>query len=264
MVSHRGDVQLDTVMLEDTELERYSRQIILRELGGAGQNRLRTAHVAMIGAGGIGSPAIQYLAAAGIGRLTVFDDDVVALSNLQRQTLYGTDDVGKSKVAAASAAVARLNPHVRFEGRPLRVDADSAPALLAEAAPDVIVDGCDNFPTRLAVADAALALRIPLVSAAVGEFTGLVGTFRGWEADKPCYRCLVGNDPERAGISCAEQGVLGAVTGLVGSLAALEGIRACVGLGQDSAGKLLRIDALALRIATLRLPKDPGCPVCGA
>jgi molybdopterin-synthase adenylyltransferase len=248
--------------LTDEELERYARHIVLREIGGAGQVRLRGCHVVLIGAGGIGSPAIQYLAAAGLGRVTVIDDDAVSLSNLQRQTLYGTGEVGAAKVAAAAEAVRRLNPGVRFDGVQARIGVDDTGAMFSHLAPDVILDGSDNFTTRLAVADAALRLRIPLVSAAVAEFEGQLGVFRGWEGDKPCYRCFVGGDPERPEVSCAEQGVLGALTGVMGSLAALEAIRACAPFGDDSAGKLLLIDALALRFRTLKLPKDPGCPAC--
>lgn len=243
--------------LSDVELERYARHIVLRELGGAGQIRLGQAHVVMIGAGGIGSPAIQYLAAAGIGRLTLVDDDRVDLSNLQRQTIFATDDVGRAKVEAAAAAAARINPAVAVTGVTERIDTANAAALIAGAS--VILDGCDNFATRLAVADAALAARIPLVSAAVGQFEGQLAVYRGWEAGKPCYRCLVGDDPERAEASCAEAGVLGAMTGVMGSLAALEAIRAIVPFGDDPAGKLLLADALAFRFRTMSVPKDAGC-----
>ena len=250
----------DQTSLSDAELERYARHIVLKEVGGAGQATLKRATVSVIGAGGIGSPAIQYLAAAGIGRLIVIDDDRVELSNLQRQTLFGGADIGAAKVDAAAAAVARLNPGVRIEARRARIDADNARDLIDGA--DVVLDGTDNFATRLAVADAALALRIPLVSAAVGQFEGQLGVFRGWEADKPCYRCFVGADPDRPEASCAEAGVIGAMTGVLGSLAALEAMRAIVGFGDDSAGKLLLVDALAFRFRTIALPKDPGCG-CG-
>ena len=246
--------------LTDAELERYARHIVLREVGGAGQTRLRGATVAVIGAGGIGSPAIQYLAAAGIGRLIVIDDDLVELSNLQRQTLFGDEDIGTAKVDGAVRAVARLNSGVAVEARRERIDAGNAGALIAGA--QVVLDGTDNFATRLAVADAALAARIPLVSAAAGQFEGQLGLFRGWEPDKPCYRCFVGADPDRAETSCAEAGVLGAMTGVMGSLAALEAMRAVTGFGDDSAGKLLLVDALAFRFRTIILPKDPGCPHC--
>lgn len=247
--------------LTDSELERYARHIVLREIGGAGQAKLRRSHIVVIGAGGIGSPALQYLAAAGIGTLTLVDDDSVDLSNLQRQTIFGTHDIGTAKVDAAASAVARLNPAVQVHKVHQRVGATQVADLLATA--DAVLDGCDNFATRLAVADAALPQRVPLISAAVAEFEGQLGVFRGWEAEKPCYRCFVGADPERAETSCAEQGVLGALTGIMGSLGALEAIRACYPFGEDSAGKLLLVDALALRFRTLSLPKDPGCPSCG-
>ena len=246
--------------LTDTELERYARHIVLKEVGGAGQARLRGAVIAVIGAGGIGSPAIQYLAAAGVGRLIVIDDDVVELSNLQRQTLFGGDEIGAAKVDAAARAVARLNPGVVIEPRRERIDSSNAGGQIAGA--DVVLDGTDNFATRLAVADAAFAARVPLVSAAVGQFEGQLGLFRGWEAGKPCYRCFVGADPDRAEASCAEAGVLGAMTGVMGSLAALEAMRAIIGFGDDSAGKLLIVDALAFRFRTITLPEDPGCPCC--
>ncbi len=248
--------------LTDPQLDRYARHIILKEIGGVGQRRLLASHVAVIGAGGIGSPAIQYLAAAGVGRLTIIDDDRVDLSNLQRQTLFGTADIGIPKAAAAFAAVARLNPDVTVAPVIDRIGPDNAASLLAGA--DVALDGSDNFATRLAVADAALAARLPLVSAAIGQFEGQIGVFRGWEADKPCYRCFVGGDPDRAGASCAEEGVMGAMTGVVGSLAALEVIRQLVPFGSDSAGKLVLLDALDLRFRTITLPKDPGCPACRA
>lgn len=247
--------------LTDDELERYARHIVLREIGGGGQTRLKSAHVAVIGAGGIGSPALQYLAAAGIGRLTIIDDDRVDLSNLQRQTLFGDADIDAPKVDAAARALHRLNPHVTVMPVEARIEAANAAALLDGA--DAVLDGCDNFKTRLAVADAALALRIPLISAAVGQFEGQLGVFRGWDADKPCYRCLVGNAPDRAEASCAEAGVMGALTGTIGSLAALEAIRAIVPFGSDPAGKLLVADTLDWRFRTILLPKDPACSCAG-
>ncbi len=243
--------------LTDAQLDRYARHIILKEIGGAGQQALLGAHVALIGAGGIGSSAIQYLAAAGIGRLTVIDDDLVSLSNLQRQTLFGTRDVGTTKVVVAANAVQRLNPDVRLTPKDARLTAMNAAALLREA--DVVIDGSDNFATRLTVADTALALRIPLVSAAVGQFEGQLAVYRGWEAERPCYRCLVGSDPDRPDVSCADQGVLGALTGVMGSLAAIEAVRAITPFGEDPAGKLLIVDALAFRFRTIGLPKDPAC-----
>lgn len=248
--------------LTDAQLERYARHIILKEIGGAGQVRLLSAQVAVIGAGGIGSPAIQYLAAAGVGTIRVIDDDAVALSNLQRQTLFGTEDIGRPKAEAAMSAVARINPDVKLIPINRRLTGENAADLLRDT--DVVLDGCDNFATRLTVSDMTTRLRVPLVSAAVGQFEGQLAVYRGWEADKPCYRCLVGGDPARAEASCAEQGVLGALTGIMGSLAALETIRAIAPFGEDSAGKLLIADTLSLRFRTLALPKDPDCPACAS
>lgn len=247
--------------LSDDELDRYARHIVLKEIGGAGQARLKAASVAIVGAGGIGSPAIQYLAAAGVGRLVIIDDDVVEPSNLQRQTIFATADAGRGKAGAAAQAAEQLNPHVTAEFRAVRLDGANAATLLAGA--DVVLDGCDNFATRLAVADTALVARVPLVSAAVGQFEGQIAVYRGWEADRPCYRCFVGDAPYRAEASCAEAGILGPVTGVLGSLAALEAIRAIVPFGDDPAGKLLLVDTLAWRFRALSLPKDPGCPACG-
>lgn len=215
----------------------------------------------MVGAGGIGSPVIQYLAAAGVGRLLVIDDDRVELSNLQRQTIFATGIEGRPKAVEAGLAARRLNPHVRVATVERRIDATNAGRLLDGA--DVVVDGCDNFATRLAVADAALALRVPLVSAAVGQFDGQLAVYRGWEADRPCYRCLVGDAPDRTQGSCAEAGVLGPVTGVLGSLAALEAVRALVPFGDDPAGRLLLIDLMSWRFRSIALPKDPGCSGCG-
>lgn len=245
----------------DAELERYARHIVLPEIGGLGQMKLRAATVAIVGAGGIGSPAIQYLAAAGIGTLRIADDDSVDLSNLQRQTLFTTQDIGRGKCEVAAEVVHHLNPHVAAELWPERVDTHNAADFVAGA--DVVLDGSDSFATRLLVADAALAAKVPLVSAAVGRFEGQLATYRGWD-DQPCYRCFVGSDPDRADVSCAEQGVLGALTGMMGSLAAMEAIRVVTGFGEDSAGKLLLVDALSLRMRTLAMPKDAACPACAA
>ena len=246
--------------LSDEQLDRYARHIVLREIGGEGQHKLCRATVAIVGAGGIGSPAIQYLAAAGVGRLVIVDDDRVALSNLQRQTLFGAGDVGESKALLAKRAVGTLNPDVVVDARAIRLEPANARDLIAGA--EVVIDGSDSFATRLAVADAALALRLPLVSAAVAQFEGQLAVYRGWETDKPCYRCLVGDNPDRPEQSCAEQGVLGAMAGVMGSLAALEAIRAITGFGEDQSGKLLRIDALSLRFRVTALAKDPGCSAC--
>ena len=248
------------VDFSDDELARYARQIVLPDLGGAGQARLARASVALIGAGGIGSPAIQYLAAAGVGRLVLIDDDLVELSNLQRQTIFGTQDAGDAKVVAAATAVARLNPRTSVEAHQTRLTPENARALLGGA--DAIVDGSDSFATRLAVSDASLALRIPLVSASVAQFEGQLAVYRGWEADRPCYRCLVGTPTDEPGRSCAEAGVLGPVAGVMGSLAATEAIRAVAPFGVDPAGTLLIDDAAAFRFRTVTLRKDSACPGC--
>jgi molybdopterin-synthase adenylyltransferase len=251
------------VSLSDAQLDRYARHIVLKEIGGEGQRKLLAATVAVLGAGGIGSPAILYLAAAGLGTLRVIDNDSVTLDNLQRQVLFGTSDVGRPKTEVADASVARLNPDVRFEARRERLGAANVAALLDGA--DLVLDGSDNFATRLIVSDHATGARIPLVSAAIGQFQAQVGTFRGWERDRPCYRCFVGDafDAEDCD-SCSELGVLGAMAGIAGSFAALEAIRAIAGFGEDPAGKLHVFDGLTPAMRTLRIAKDPACKGCGA
>lgn len=248
--------------LSDAQLDRYARHIVLKEIGGAGQAKLLDSAVVVIGAGGIGSPALQYLGAAGVGWLRVIDDDRVSLDNLQRQILFGTADIGRPKVEAAREAVKRLNPDVRFRETPERLTARNAAALLTGAS--VVIDGSDNFATRLAVSDWCTAARVPLVSAAIGQFQAQIGTFRGWETDKPCYRCFVGDafDAEDCD-TCSELGVLGAMTGLAGSWAALEAIRAIVPFGGDPAGKLHVFDGLQPSLRTIRIAKDPACRGCG-
>jgi molybdopterin-synthase adenylyltransferase len=223
--------------------------------------RLVTSHALVVGAGGIGSPVLLYLAAAGIGRLTVIDDDTVSLSNLQRQIIFGASDVGATKTGIAEQQVRRINPDIAVTAIASRIDANNAASLLAGA--NVIIDGSDNFATRLAVADAATRLRIPLVSAAIGQFHAQVGTFRGWEAGKPCYRCFVGDAHDADDCdSCSEVGVLGAMVGMIGSFAAMEAIRVLTGFGEEAAGKLHIIDGLAPTMRTIRLPKDPECSTC--
>jgi adenylyltransferase/sulfurtransferase len=251
------------LILNDSQLDRYARHIVLREIGGEGQKKLLAAHVVLVGAGGIGSPALQYLAAAGVGRLTVIDDDRVSLDNLQRQTLFGTSDVGRRKVEAAAEAVARLNPDPAFTGLDARLGADNVGRLTDGA--DLVLDGSDNFATRLAVSDHCTRARIPLVSAAIGQFQAQVGTFAGWMPDRPCYRCFVGDafDSDDCD-SCAELGVLGAMVGIAGSFAALEAIRFLIGFGEDSAGKLHVFDGLAPAMRTIRIVKDPACRTCGS
>ena len=247
--------------LTDVQLERYARHIVLPDIGGAGQQKLLAARVLVIGAGGLGAPCLQYLAAAGVGTLGIVDDDVVALSNLQRQVIHDTDRIGLAKTASAAAALARINPDVQVMRHDVRLTAENAATLIADY--DIIADGCDNFATRLIVSDACLAQARPLVSAAVGRFDGQLATFRGHEADKPCYRCLVPAAPAEAEATCAEAGVLGALTGVMGAMQALEVVREIVGFGEGLAGRLLLYDALSARMRTLTLPKDPACPACG-
>ena len=249
--------------LSDDQLDRYARQIVLKEIGGEGQKKLLAARVALVGAGGIGAPAIQYLAAAGIGALRVIDDDQVTLDNLQRQILFGTADVGRAKTEVAQEAAGRLNPEVRFEAVRERLSADTVAALLHGA--DVVLDGSDNFATRLIVSDHCTGARIPLVSAAIGQFQAQIGAFRGWEAGKPCYRCFVGDafDAEDCD-SCSELGVLGAMVGIAGSWAALEVVRQIVPFGEEPTGKLHIFDGLKPGLRTIRIVKDPACKACGA
>lgn len=248
-------------MLTDAQLDRYARHIVLKEIGGAGQRALLGAHVTLVGAGGIGAPAIQYLAAAGVGHLRVIDDDTISLANLQRQILYGTADVGRPKLEVASEAVARLTSDTSFEGRAERIDAENAGRLIAGA--DVVVDGSDNFATRLAVSDACVAAGIPLVSAAIGMFQGQIGLFRGHEPGQACYRCFVGDafDADDCD-TCSELGVLGAMAGIMGSWAAMEAIRAVVGFGSDQAGRIHILDGLGPAMRTIRIVKDPACRGC--
>ncbi len=248
--------------LSDEDLDRYARHLVLREIGGAGQAAIRAATVAIIGAGGIGAPVLQYLAAAGVGRLVIVDDDKVSLSNLQRQVIFETADVGVSKARRASERVTAINPQVAVTVVEQRINAKNAAALLTGA--DVVVDGSDNFATRLTVADTAYALRIPLVSAAIGQFHGQLGTWRGWEADQPCYRCYVGDAHDSDDCdSCADLGVLGAMTGVMGSYAVLETLRAIHPFGDTQFGKLYIVDGLGPSMRSIRMPKDPGCRTCG-
>jgi len=249
--------------LSDDELERYARHIVLPQLGGVGQRKLKAASIAIVGAGGIGSAVIPALAGAGIGRLTIIDDDVVDRTNLQRQPIFRDDQVGDPKAELAAAFVEALNPHVRVSAVRERLTADNAETLLSGH--DLVIDACDNFATRLVVGDALTRLEVPLVSAAAVQFQGQVALFRGWEADKPCYRCFVGDafDTDDCD-TCAEQGVLGAFTATVGSFAALMAIRAMAGIGDDVAGSLFLFDGVKLDWRKIRLPKDPNCRTCSA
>ncbi len=249
--------------LTNQQLERYARHIVLRDIGGAGQGALLASHVLLIGAGGIGCPAMQYLAAAGVGTISVVDDDSVSLSNLQRQILYSESDIGSAKVDAAKAAISRLNRNVEFHVINQRITPDTSAAIFHGV--DVIIDGSDNFMTRLLVNDLCLTAKVPLVSAAIGQFQGQIGTFTGWMPDAPCYRCFVGDahDPDDCD-DCATQGVLGAMCGMMGSFAAMEAIRMITGFGEPVIGKLHIFDGLSPMMRSIRLPKDPECNSCNA
>ncbi len=239
----------------DDEIERYARHLVLVEVGGPGQQRLKAARVGLIGLGGVGAPAALYLAAAGIGTLRLIDDDTVALSNLQRQIAFDVADIGRPKAEAGAEALTALNPHVRVEPFAGRLTVATA-ARLVEGC-DVVVDGTDDFETRFAVNAACVAARIPLVSGALGRWNGQVGVFTG----RPCYRCLVPGAPPEAE-TCARVGVIGALAGVVGSMVALEAIKLIAGAGQPLAGRLLIYDGLAGTARTVTVAADPDCPVC--
>ena len=243
--------------LSDAELDRYARQIVLPQVGGVGQNRLNAASVAVVGAGGIGCAVIPALAGAGIGRLTIIDDDLVEAANLHRQPLFGEADVGQPKAELAAAYVARLNGFVGVTSVGQRVTPDNAAELLAGH--HLVIDGTDNFATRLAVSDACVALSLPLVAAAAVQFQGQVGLFRA----RPCYRCFVGDafDAEDCD-NCAELGVLGALTATVGSFAALLAINAITGIGDDVAGQVHLFDGERLHWRAIRIPPDATCKAC--
>jgi molybdopterin/thiamine biosynthesis adenylyltransferase len=253
--------------LSSEEIERYARHIVLHGLGGPGQQKLKAARVLVIGAGGLGAPALQYLAAAGVGTLGCTDDDEVSLSNLQRQVIHGTPDVGRPKVESAADAIARLNPHVEFHGHAVRVTKDNVRALVRDY--DIIADGSDNFTTRYVVSDACFYEKKPLVTGAVGVFDGSLTTLKPFEKDPhgepfPTYRCLFPEAPPEGTIpTCSEAGIIGALTGVIGSLMALEVIREIAGFGESLAGKLLLIDALSMRFEKLEFGWDPANPLNG-
>ena len=252
-------------MLPPDRLARFARHIVLPEVGGAGQVTLGNADVAMIGCGGIGSPALQYLAAAGIGRLTLIDSDVVEVSNLQRQTIFSPADLGRAKAQVAAEWVRRFDPAIAVSAVVDRVTSANAAAMVAAAT--VVLDGCDNFATRLAVSDACVASRVPLTSAALGRFQGQVANFAGHLPGQPCYRCFVGDafDADDCD-TCAADGVLGAMAGMVGSFAAMHAIRVMLegsaALGDPQWGRLHLIDGLAPAMRTLTIARDPDCRGC--
>jgi adenylyltransferase/sulfurtransferase len=247
----------------EAEIARYSRNILLPEIGGTGQARLRAARVLVVGAGGLGSPALLYLAAAGVGTIGVIDGDRVELSNLQRQVAHTTDRIGVAKALSAAQAAAALNPEVRVEPYLTRLTATNVLDLAGRY--DLVLDGSDNFATRFLVADACVLAGRTLVSAAVLRFDGQLSTFKPHlDPDGPCYRCLHPAPPPPGLVpSCAEAGILGAVTGALGAMQAAEACKEIIGIGEGLSGRLLIWDALLARVRTVRLKRDPACPLCG-
>jgi adenylyltransferase/sulfurtransferase len=254
-------------MLDASELERYARHIVLREVGGPGQAKLKAARVLVVGAGGLGAPVLLYLSAAGVGTLGIVDDDTVSLSNLQRQVIFTTSDVGKSKVECAASAVRGLNPNVGVRTHQVRLTAANALNLIKDY--DVVADGSDNFATRYLVSDACYLAKRPLVTAAVGTFDGSLTSVRAHEratngTPNPTYRCLFPEPPSPGVVpACAEAGILGALPGVLGSMMALEVIREIVGFGEGLVGRLLMVDARSMRFETLNYTWDPDNPLNG-
>ena len=241
----------------DQEVERYARHLVLREIGGPGQQKLKAAKVLLVGVGGLGAPAALYLAAAGVGRLGLLDPDEVSLSNLQRQVLYGVDDIGHGKTESASQHLSRLNPEIALQPIPERLTEANARTLIAPW--DLVLDGTDDFATRFAVNAACVAEGKPLVSGAIGRWSGQVGVFPG----RPCYQCLVPEIPPDAE-TCSAVGVVGALAGVIGAMMALEAIKLITGAGEPLTGRLLIYDALDAETRTVRVSADPDCPICSA
>jgi len=249
--------------LDSDAAERYARQLQLPQVGEAGQAKLSSARVALLGAGGLGAPAALYLAAAGVGQLTLIDDDRVERSNLHRQVIHADARVGMHKTESARIALAALNPRVQVDIRNERLQADNVERLLGGH--DLVIDGADNFPARYLVAAASQRLKLPMIYGAVERFTGQVSVFDPRRADSPCYRCLFPEPPSAAEApNCSEAGVLGVLPGIVGLLQATEALKLILGIGEPLVGRLLAFDALAMRFRETRLPRDPGCPGCGS
>lgn len=250
-------------MLNDAQRDRYLRHILLKEVGAQGQQKLLAARILVVGAGGVGAPAIAYLAAAGIGVIGVADDDDVALSNLQRQILFSTADVGAAKTERARAAVARLNPEVRVVEHRMKIIDETARAIVSQY--DLVLEGIDNFRGRFALNRACIAEKKPLVSAAIGRFEAQLSVFKPFAGEEfSCYRCLTPEAPPRdAEINCAEEGVLGPVAGVIGAAAALEALKEILGLQPTLAGQLFLYSPLVPDARIIRLPRDPDCADCG-
>jgi len=240
----------------DEEVERYSRQLVLADLGGQGQQKLKGAKVLIVGCGGVGGPAAMYLAAAGVGHITLIDGDRVALSNLHRQIQFATAEIGDEKTEATAGAMKAINPNVRVFQIFAPLDADNAPTWIADH--DLVIDGTDDFATRLLVSDTCVMLDTPLVSGALGRWSGQVGVFTG----RPCYRCLVPDVPPDAE-TCQRVGVVGALAGVVGSMAALEAIKVLTGAGEPLQGRLFIYDGLKAEARTVAIAPDPACRACG-
>lgn len=252
-----------TGTLDADAAERYARQLRLPQVGEEGQVRLSRASIVLLGAGGLGAPAALYLAAAGVGRLTLIDDDRVERSNLHRQVIHADARVGMPKAESARIALAALNPRVRVETREERLQADNVERLLAGH--DLVIDGADNFPARYLIAAASQRLQMPMIYGAVERFAGQVSVFDPRREDSPCYRCLFPDPPTAAEApNCSEAGVLGVLPGIVGLLQATEALKLMLGIGEPLVGRLLSFDALAMHFRETRLPRDPGCPGCGA
>lgn len=253
--------------LSDEQLERYARHLILREVGGVGQAALARARLLVIGAGGLGSPAMLYLAAAGVGTIGVVDNDHVSLSNLQRQIAHRTQDIGRLKVDSASESAQAINPHVKIETHAMRLEAANAMSLVS--AYDLVLDGSDNFATRFLVNDTCFFAKKTLVSAAVGQFDGQLAVYKphvhvDGKRTYPCYRCLFPEPPPPGTVpSCTEAGILGALTGVLGSMQALEALKEILGIGETMAGRLMLYDGLGGLVRTVKFAPDPMCALCG-
>ncbi len=246
-------------MFSDEELARYSRQILLPELDIEGQESLKSAHAVIVGLGGLGSPVAMYLAAAGVGELTLIDDDVVDLSNLQRQIIHTTETLAEPKVCSAQSQLAKLNPHCKVNAIQTRLTAENISQLCASV--NVILDCSDNFGIRFLLNQFSVEQKIPLVSGAAVRFDGQVAVFDSRNVLSPCYRCLY-EDTGEDDVRCVNNGVLAPVVGIVGTIQATETLKLLTGMGETLVGRLLLIDALAMRIRDIKLTKDPHCPVC--
>ncbi|GAB4227595.1 MAG: molybdopterin-synthase adenylyltransferase MoeB [Kiloniellaceae bacterium] len=245
----------------DDQIDRYARHLVLPEIGEEGQAKLLNARVLVIGAGGLGSPLLLYLAAAGVGTLGIVDDDVVDLSNLQRQVLHDTANIGMAKVESARRRIAEINPEVTVEAHNQRLSPDNALDLVSRY--DLVADGSDNFPTRYLANDACYLAKKTLVSAAIMRFDGQLSTFKAHDGKYPCYRCLFGPQPGDPKESCADVGVLGALAGTLGALQANEVVKEILGIGSSLAGQLVLFDSLETTFRKVKVPRDPDCALCG-